>query len=141
MGTCYFEINEQGVAYRQVVIHDDGSVITSNRKHEQHHFMLAEHPLDHTEPYYEEISQDEFNRLWNQQLNTTANQWNLTKSKFPVGANVEGYIKAFFPQGTLIQLLTQDVVGLIDMVLLESLTPAECDVSGVSGCGKGKWVR
>ncbi|MFD2700554.1 hypothetical protein ACFSVM_08730 [Paenibacillus shunpengii] len=125
MGTWYFEINEQGIAYRQIVIHDDGSIITSNRKHEQHHFMLAEHPLDPKEPYYEEINQDEFNRLWNQKLVSSAEQWNQTKSKFPVGASVKGYIEAFFPQGTLINLLAQDAVGLVDTALLESLTPEE----------------
>lgn len=125
MGTWYFEINEQRIAYRQIVMHEDGSIITSNRKHEQHHFMLAEHPLDPEEPYYEEINQDEFNRLWNQQLVTSAEHWKQTKSEFPVGASVAGYIEAFFPQGTLINLLTQDAVGLVNTALLESLTPAE----------------
>ncbi|WP_258043367.1 hypothetical protein [Paenibacillus polymyxa] len=56
MGTWYFEIDSDGVAYRQIVIQDDGTYIASNRKHEQYHFLLAEKAIEYTEPYYTQIT-------------------------------------------------------------------------------------
>ncbi|MGZ7444811.1 hypothetical protein ACLD72_025070 [Paenibacillus sp. TH7-28] len=125
MGIWYFEIDNDGVAYRQMVYQDDGSCITSNRKHDFYHFMLAEHPLDAQEPYYKEISQAEFEELWHEQLQLGIEDWHRTQSLFPVGARVEGYIEAFFPQGTLINLLVPQAVGIADTSALKSETPAE----------------
>ena len=96
MGTWYFEIDNVGAAYRQMVYHDDDICITSNRKYHSYHFMLAEHPLNAEEPYYEEISQQEFEMLWSEQLQLGMEDWRNTKSLFPVGTRVEGYIEAFF---------------------------------------------
>ncbi|MNO48386.1 hypothetical protein D3C76_387200 [compost metagenome] len=125
MGTWYFEIDNDGVAYRQMVYHDDGICITSNRKHDRYHYMLAEHPLDVHESYYKEISQAEFEELWHEQLQLGMENWHRTQSLFPVGTRVEGYIEAFFPQGTLINLQEPQAVGITDTSALESETPAE----------------
>lgn len=125
MGTWYFEIDNDGVAYRQMVYHDDGIWITSNRRHDHYHFMLAELPLDAQEPYYEEISQAEFEELWHEQLQLAIEDWHRTQSLFPVGTRVEGCIEAFFPQGTLINLLEPHAVGITDTSVLKSATPAE----------------
>ncbi|MBU5346044.1 hypothetical protein KQI80_09365 [Paenibacillus lautus] len=125
MGTWYFEIDNNGTAYRQIVLYEDGSCITSNRKHESSHFMLAEHPLDPEEPYYTEISQAAFEELWLEQLQAGMEDWHQTQRLFPVGAKVEGCIEAFFPQGTLINLLEPRAVGLTDTSALESGAPAE----------------
>lgn len=125
MGTWYFEIDSHGAAYRQMVFHDDGTCISSNRKHERYHFMLAEHPLDSQESYYKEISQAEFEDLWQAQLQLSTDGWHRTKSLFPVGSRVEGYIEAFFPQGTLINLLEPQAFGITDTAAIKSETPAE----------------
>lgn len=125
MGTWYFEIDNDGVAYRQMVYHDDGIWITSNRKHDLYHFMLAEHPLDAQESYYEEIRLAEFEDLWHEQLQLGMKDWHRTQSLFPVGTRVEGYIEAFFPQGALINLLEPQTVGITDTSALKSKTPAE----------------
>ncbi|MGE7823957.1 hypothetical protein [Paenibacillus sp. NPDC093718] len=53
------------------------------------------------------------------------NNGTRTQQLFPVGAKVEGYIEAFFPQGTLINLLEPRAVGLTDTSALESCAPAE----------------
>lgn len=125
MGTWYFEIDNDGVAYRQMVNHDDAIWITSNRKHDHYHFMLAEQPLDAEESYYKEISQAEFEDLWHEQLQLGMEDWHRTQKLFPVGTRVEGYIEAFFPQGTLINLLEPQAVGITDTLALKSETPAE----------------
>lgn len=125
MGTWYFEIDNVGVAYRQIVYYDDGTCITSNRKHDFYHFMLAEHPLDAWESHYREISQAEFEKLWHEQLQLRLEDWHRIQRLFPVGIRVEGYIEAFFPQGTLINLLAHHAVGITDTSVLKSKTPAE----------------
>ncbi|WP_098744098.1 hypothetical protein [Paenibacillus sp. EZ-K15] len=125
MGTWYFEIDNNGTACRQIVVNEDGSCITSNRKHDSDHFMLAEHPLDPEEPYYTEISQAAFEELWMEQLQAGMEDWYRTQRLFPVGARVEGFIEAFFPQGTLINLLEPRAVGLTDTSVLKAGVPAE----------------
>ena len=125
MGTWYFEINNDGVAYRQMVYHDDASCITSNRKHDFYHLMLAEHPLDAQESYYEEITQAEFEELWHEQLQLGMENWHRTQSLFPIGTRVKGYIEAFFPQGTLVNLQEPLAIGITDTSALKSETPAE----------------
>ncbi|MCT1400586.1 hypothetical protein M4D81_16270 [Paenibacillus sp. p3-SID867] len=125
MGTWYFEVDNDGTAYRQMVHNEDGSWITSNRKHESRHFLLAEHPLDPKEPYYEEISQAAFEELWQKQLLACMEDWQRIQRLFPIGARVEGWIEVFFPQGTLINLLEPRAVGLTDTSALEAGTPAE----------------
>lgn len=87
--------------------------------------MLAEHPLDAQESYYKEISQAEFEFLWHEQLQLGIEYWHRTQSLFPVGTRVEGYIEGFFPQGTLINLLEPQAVGITDTSALRPETPAE----------------
>ncbi|MEO3945790.1 hypothetical protein [Gorillibacterium sp. CAU 1737] len=125
MGTWYFEIDDDGVAHRQLVYQEDGSCLPSNRKHAFHPFMLAEHPLDVQEPYYHVISQAEFEELWHEQLQHGIEDWYRTKRLFPVGTQVEGEIEAFFPQGTLIALRAPQAIGITDTSALKSKTSTE----------------
>lgn len=130
MGTYYFEVDPGGIAFRQMVIEEDGSLVVSNRKHEQFHFMLAEHPIDVTDPYYESIPRSLFEDLWTCSLETTMEEWNQVKLALPVGMEVEGNIEAFFPQGTLVNLLQDQAIGLVDTTALDHTTPEEWMYSG-----------
>lgn len=112
MGTWYYEVDNDGVVYRQMVYYDDGTCITSNRKHSLYHYMLAELPLNAQESFYKEIRQAEFEELWHEQLQLGMEDWYRTLSLFPVGSRVEGYIEAFFPQGTLIYLREPQAAGI-----------------------------
>lgn len=38
MGTYYFEVDQDGIAFRQIVIEEDGSRVASYRNHELYHF-------------------------------------------------------------------------------------------------------
>ncbi|WP_226002697.1 hypothetical protein [Paenibacillus sp. BJ-4] len=125
MGTWYFEIDSDGVAYRQIVIQDDGTYIASNRKHEQYHFLLAEKAIDDMEPFYTKITEKEFEEVWSHYLHTTSAEWHRIKTILPVGTKVEGYIEAFFPQGTLIHIFQHDAVGLVDTRSYAEKTPPE----------------
>ncbi|MNK35098.1 hypothetical protein D3C87_536110 [compost metagenome] len=125
MGTYYFEVDPGGVAFRQMVIEEDGSQVVSNRKHEQFHFMLAEHPIDITDPYYKPIPKSRFDELWTRSLETTLEEWNHVKLALPIGMEVEGDIEAFYPQGTLVNLFQDQAVGLADTSALDQVTPRE----------------
>lgn len=125
MGTWYFEVDAEGVAYRQIVVEEDGSWVTSNRKHEQYHFMLAEHPIDLDDPYYEKIAKAQFEELWSRSLQATMEKWQQIKSTLPVGMKIEGEIEAFFPQGTLVDLFKQQAVGLANTAELSKTSPPE----------------
>ncbi|OZB98288.1 hypothetical protein [Paenibacillus sp. XY044] len=119
MGTWYFETDRQGVAYRQLVIEDDGKWIASNRKDEHYHFMLSEKPIETSEPGLIPITQEEFEEAWSASLHTRNAQWQSLKSLHPPGLKIEGSIEAFFPQGTLVTLTDTGAVGLADTRELE----------------------
>ncbi|GIP24329.1 hypothetical protein J22TS3_46040 [Paenibacillus sp. J22TS3] len=125
MGTYYFEVDPDGIAFRQMVMEEDGSQVVSNRKHEQFHFMLAEHPIDVTDPYYEPIPKSLFEELWARSLETTLEEWNEVKLALSIGMEVEGAIEAFFPHGTLVSLFQDQAVGLADTAALNQVTPRE----------------
>ncbi|MGP0576883.1 hypothetical protein ACTP13_07680 [Paenibacillus peoriae] len=125
MGTWYFEIDSDGIAYRQIVIQDDGTYIASNRKHEQYHFLLAEKAIDDTEPYYTQITKKEFEEIWSNYLHTFNQEWHQIKNALPVGTKVKGYIEAFFPHGTIIHIFQHHAVGLSDTRTYEEKTPSE----------------
>lgn len=125
MGTWYFETDVDGVAFRQIVLEEDGSRVASNRKHEHYHFMLAEHPIDLDDPYYEKITEAQFEEIWSHSLQATMEEWQQMKQNFPIGTKVEGEIEAFFPQGTLVNLLKHQTVGLANTTELRKTSPAE----------------
>ncbi|MCR8984265.1 hypothetical protein NW801_04110 [Brevibacillus laterosporus] len=125
MGNWYFETDQKGIAYRQIIIQEDGSWITSHRKHEQFHYMLAEHPLDLDDTYYEKIPKAKFEELWSRFLQSTMDDWNQIKRSLPIGTKVEGEIEAFFPQGTLVNLVEEQATGLADTTSLRKATPPE----------------
>lgn len=77
------------------------------------------------QPYYEVMSQEQFEELWHEPLQLGMEDWHRTQSRFPVGTRVEGYIEVFYPQGTLINLLAPQAVGITDTSALKSETPAE----------------
>lgn len=64
---------------------------------------ILDHPLDAQEPYYKEISQAEFEELWHEQLQLGIEDWHRTKSLFPVGTRVEGYLGKEYLDTSLIR--------------------------------------
>lgn len=125
LGTYYFETDQDGVALRQIVIEEDGGRVTSHRKHELYHFMLAEHPVDLSDPSYERIPKARFEELWSEVLLATMEEWRQIKQALPIGQKVTGSIEAFFPQGTLVDLFEHRAVGLADTACLNQHSPRE----------------
>ncbi|WP_334074937.1 hypothetical protein [Paenibacillus sp. A14] len=125
LGTYYFEVDSDGIALRQIVIEEDGTRISSHRKHEHYHFMLAERPIDLSDAYYERIPQARFEGLWSEILLATLEEWRQVKQALPVGMKITGSIEAFFPQGTLVDMFEDRAVGLADTASLRKISPPE----------------
>jgi hypothetical protein len=61
----YFEVDSEGWVLRQVEQYDSGVRLSYSEEHEEDEFgMLAEKPLDLSEPEYSMISPQEFESVW-----------------------------------------------------------------------------
>src|SRR6266498_1502482 len=109
-GITYIEANE-GIAYRQITVNGD-KYLMSNINYPEWGMMLAEGQIDHTGiDEVQEISQEEFDNVWNTHLINQQSQWDQTKQKYTIGVEVTGYIQIFFPQGVIVNL-GQDTLGV-----------------------------
>ncbi len=50
------------------------------------------------------ITNDEFETVWQQSIKQYADDWEELKIKYPIGAYIEGVIKCFYPQGSVIEI-------------------------------------
>ncbi|AWB46545.1 hypothetical protein DCC85_21820 [Paenibacillus sp. CAA11] len=123
LGVWYFEVDDQGTAFRQVVIEESRGYVTSNRKHEQLHFLLADQRIDANQPYYTHITKHEFEEVWSGQLKQYEQEWQRAKEALPIGTAVEGYIEVFYPQGIIVHILTHPAVGVTDYAVCKEQTP------------------
>lgn len=123
--TWYFEVEEKGTAFRQIVVNDDGTFIASNRKHETFHFSLADQEIVDTDLQYNRITKNEFEKVWSNYLQAFTNEWNHTKTVLPIGREVEGYIECFFPQGVIVNIFKYNAVGVADYHECRENTPLD----------------
>ncbi|MFD1991097.1 hypothetical protein ACFSGI_14065 [Paenibacillus nicotianae] len=93
----YFEIDDQQIAYRQMVITDNQSKVSIAPD-----FMLAETEVEY-EPH-EKISVVEFEIAWESAISTYRKQWDYYKQQYLPGDSVTGVLRMFYPQGCIIQL-------------------------------------
>ena len=56
------------------------------------------------EEYNDMEDNDEFEKIWNIYSFPYLNVWNEEKKKYPVGSQVKGFIKYFYPQGIIIEI-------------------------------------
>ncbi|SEW03192.1 hypothetical protein SAMN05216413_0903 [Ruminococcaceae bacterium KH2T8] len=104
----YFELDEDRYATKQIVIDDKGYHLSCLED------CLAEGVVDPDgfdgEGIFKWISSDEFYDEWNHYINEYAEAWNATKTRHTVGSNCSGKIKAFYPQGSLVE--GADYIGI-----------------------------
>ncbi|NOU99455.1 hypothetical protein [Paenibacillus planticolens] len=125
MDTWYFEVDEEGTAFRQIIINDDGSYIASNRKHETYHFSLADKEIDDNDPHYIRITEDEFEKVWSNYLKAFNDDWKHTKTALPIGKEIEGYIECFLPHGVIVNIFKYNAIGVADYHECSQNTPKE----------------
>lgn len=96
----WLEITEQLIAMRQVIIDENLEIHVSSRED-----CLAEGKIitDELEGTYKEISKEEFESRWISAIKPYYNEWLSIKQRYPIGTNVEGTCKYFYPQGIVVE--------------------------------------
>lgn len=97
----YFELDEDRYATKQIVIDEKGYHLSCFEE------CLAEGVVDPDdfdgEGISKWISSDEFYSEWKRFLNMHAEAWNTTKTRHTIGSLCSGHIKAFYPQGQIVE--------------------------------------
>lgn len=93
----YFEVDDQQIAYRQIVVTDTDSKVSIAPD-----FMLAETEIEY-EPD-EKIGVVEFEIAWESAISKYRKQWDYYKQQYLPGDSVTGVLRMFYPQGCVIQL-------------------------------------
>lgn len=94
----YFEVDAEMIAYRQVTVMNDCYRVSIAPD-----FVLAEKEIELFEGD-EEISQEQFNEIWNKAVAPYRGDWEQVKQDYARGIAVSGSIMMFYPQGAIIQL-------------------------------------
>ncbi|MWC29865.1 hypothetical protein [Paenibacillus sp. MMS18-CY102] len=90
----YFEVNEQGTAYRQMVVKGN-EIQSSNLK--KFEFILSDQDLPLDKQGLSRINKEEFEDVWSVVTSNGQEQWLTLKNQLPIGTKVEGYIEVFCP--------------------------------------------
>lgn len=106
------EINFNGADY-----------FASNINYPRWGLCLADQPMDFTDEVTP-ISKEEFDYIWNAHLATRQAEWISVKSRFPVTANISGFIQIFYPQGVIVNL-DENALGVADYAACKASTRPE----------------
>jgi hypothetical protein len=110
--TWYFEVNEEGTAFRQMLIEEGKeSKISNLRKFE---FFLSDQDLSLDEPDLLRISKETFEKEWDSINKNQWNKWLNIKKILPIGTAIEGYIEVFYPQGVIVSIPEYEALGIAD---------------------------
>ncbi|THF76894.1 hypothetical protein [Cohnella fermenti] len=106
----YFEIDGEGVVYRQVTV-IDGLIYVSNRPYGSRHFILSESPIEFN--LQEAIRKQDFEAIWKRGNQPFYSRWEEIKVRCSKGDLIEGEIECIFPHGIVINL-NDDIYGVVD---------------------------
>jgi len=115
----YFEIDENGTAYRQISKHGDFHSEVSTAPD----FVLCDQEVV-IEAGDRIITKEQFEIEWQQAIEPNLAAWKITKKQYPPGSPVSGEIAMFYPQGAIIRL-SDDAYAVTDYNKLRELTPAQ----------------
>jgi hypothetical protein len=111
-GVTYLE-TEDGYTFRQITVNDN-EYMASNILYPEWGMFLAEGQIDYdTIEEVINISKEEFEQVWNSYLDKRINNWQKTKSEYPINKSIQGIIQIFYPQGVIVRA-DNNVLGLAD---------------------------
>ncbi len=99
----YFEVDDQGIAYRQMLLEEGKESKISNVK--KHEFFLAEHELHLDDPELEKIPKETFEAVWDEIITKQQPRWLENKKALPLG-------EVLYPQGVIVSIPDTDALGL-----------------------------
>lgn len=108
----YFEADDEGVVYRQMLLEEGKASRVSNVKKDD--FFLADHELSLDDPELEPIPKATFEAVWNELIKEQLPDWFETKRTFPRGTKVIGYLEVLYPHGVIVSIPDTKALGLAD---------------------------
>lgn len=144
----YFEINEEQTVLREV-IEDEERWIVSSQRDEELHFCLYDQQFDQdmNQAIREDISAEEFEKVWQEALKPYMKDWEKTMQTFKVGDHVKGIVEVIYPQGIILSL-PNDALGVINVgdcvkgIPAESLYPGHLLKAVVAGFDQvNLWIK
>lgn len=123
-GVRYIETDDHHTSYREVTL--NGTIcLASNINYPHWGMCMSDQPAPYDEiDEVTSISKSEFDEAWNKNLTQTAVRWLFTKSAYPIGTPVRGFIVLFYPQGTIVHL-GNSVLGVADSAACRNSSEAE----------------
>ncbi|TQR46243.1 hypothetical protein [Paenibacillus popilliae] len=115
----YFEIDENGTAYRQISKHGDLHSEVSTAPD----FVLCDQEVV-IEAGDRIITKEQFEIEWQQAIEPNLAAWKITKKQYPPGSPISGGIAMFYPQGAIIRV-SDDAYAVTDYNKLRERTPAQ----------------
>jgi hypothetical protein len=110
---------------RQITVNGE-QYIASNLPYPPWGLCLAEGQIDYDvlEDAVTEISQREFEAIWQEHLAKHQSAWLTSKQSYPIGRAVQGWIEIFFPQGVIVNL-GDGTLGVADYSVCQSSAAPE----------------
>lgn len=105
----YIELDNQLYATRQIMVDNNLTMFNKKVQVSCRDFCLAEGIVDindytNTGLQAIEISNSEFQYLWDKHTQTIKEKFLIEKSRYPIGAEVFGIVKYFYPQGVIFKV-------------------------------------
>jgi hypothetical protein len=114
-GVTYIEV-DNGRTWRQITV-NGGLYLASNLAYPHWGMTLAEGQVDYDLiDEVTEISQTEFESVWDTYLVRHQARWSASKQAYPIGTAVQSYIQIFYPQGVIVNL-GDDTLGVADYAI------------------------
>ncbi|WP_268625422.1 hypothetical protein [Paenibacillus alvei] len=115
----YFEIDENGTAYRQISKHGDLHSVVSTAPD----FVLCDQEVI-IEASDRILTKEQFEIEWQQAIEPSLAAWKKTKKQYPPGRSVRGEIAMFYPQGAIIRV-SDNAYAITDYNKLRERTPSQ----------------
>lgn len=124
-GFRYIEIDENGIAFREVTF--NGNIfVASNILYPFKGMFISDQPYENVEEIedLENISKDEFEEIWSKSLLQDKAKWESAKMNYPINSEISGSIVCFYPQGVILHL-GSGVLGVANYQDCKSSTKPE----------------
>ncbi|AIQ59337.1 hypothetical protein [Paenibacillus borealis] len=108
----YFEVDEEGWAFRQILLDEGKESKISNQK--KYDFFLSETELPLDDGTLLRITQEEFEEVWSRINKDQTERWVELKSKLPLGTKITGPIEVLYPQGVIVSIPVHDALAIAD---------------------------
>lgn len=108
----YFEVDDEGIAYRQMLLEEGKESKISNVK--KYEFFLAEHELPLDDPELKRFPKEAFEAVWDEMITEQQPRWLENKKELPLGTTIIGYLEVLYPQGVIVSIPDTEALGLAD---------------------------